>query len=332
MNRIVILLLVSIAACSLTLCTSDAADPPGKDGSPGKDSAAKDRPQPKRTAPPTKWDAKVLDVFFPDARQVLVGERPQYATMRAGSAGKNNEATAGGAADALGTWSKLISAETIQDEVKALSPLLADDVKTPQGFIGGAFKKSRKTLSELAAIFAIINEYDKDVRWKSQAAAARDLFARAGYNCKAATDNTFKEAKKCNEDLAALLRGDSITSPPNAEPKNDWGKVANLLPLMSRLELAQRDRIAPATSTASDFKKNSRQIAHEAEIVAALAETIARPGMDNAEDEKFRGYAKALKASAVDLRAAVDRDNYEAGNKAAGVMLKSCASCHADFR
>jgi cytochrome c556 len=128
------------------------------------------------------------------------------------------------------------------------------------------------------------------------------------------------------------VRGESIAPPSSVEPKNEWGKIANLAPLMSRLEMAQQNRIAPATSNAGDFKKNSPQLVHEAEIVAALGEAIARPGMDNADDEKFRGYARALQKSALDLRQAVNDSNYDAARAAAGVMKKTCDSCHGDFR
>ncbi len=294
--------------------------------------AAEADKKPKGEPPPEKWDKRVLDTFFPDAREALVGPRPDYRK----SAGKTGDGSKPGdensAAGGAFAWSKIISADTLQDEVKSLGPQLAEEVKTPQVFLGGANKKARQTLSLLAAVFAVVNDYDGEVKWKKQAAAARDLFARAGYNCKAATDNTFKEAKNRNDDLAALVRGESIAPPSAVEPKNEWGKVANLAPLMSRLEMAQQNRIAPATSNAGDFKKNAQQLVHEAEIVAALGEAIARPGMDNADDEKFRAYAKTLQKSALDLRQAVNDSNYDAGRAAAGVMKKTCDSCHGDFR
>src|SRR5262245_35232673 len=202
-------------------------------------SPAKDQ----RAAPPTKWESRVTDTFFPDARAVLVGPRPETLSSTASksqSAGNGQQAVSGQQL-AVGAptfaWSKLITAETLQDEIKSLAPLLADDVKTQQAFLGGANKKSRRTLSMLAAAFAIINEYDADVKWKGLAPAARDSFAKAGFNCKAATEQTFREAKGRSDDLAALLRGESPTPPTDVEPKNQWGKVANLSPLMSRLEL-----------------------------------------------------------------------------------------------
>src|SRR5205814_8374074 len=123
-----------------------------------------------------------------------------------------------------------------------------------------------------------------------------------------------------SDDLTGMLRGEQVAAPASVEPKNDWGKISNLSPLMIRLEMAQQNRIAPATANSGDFKKNASQLVHEAEIVAALAEAISRPGMDNADDDKFRGYAKTLQKSALDLREAVSNSNYDSARTAAGVM------------
>jgi cytochrome c556 len=302
-------------------------------------------PVPKNTqaAPPAQWDSRVTDVFPSNPQAALNGPQPAWMTAvltgHGNTVAKNNASGAAGqggnsASVASGgalPWSKIISADTLQDEIKSLQPLLAEDVKTQPEFLGGAYKKSRKTLSLLAVAFSIINEYDGDVKWKSQAPLARDLFARSGYNCKASTEQTYRDVKQRSEDLATLLSGETLSG-PKAEATNDWGKVSNLLPLMSRLELAQRDRIAPWTSNAADFKKNAAPLTHESEVIAAVAEAISRPGMENADDEKFRGYAKALQKSALDLHDAVNDGNYTAANSAAGTLSKACANCHNDFR
>jgi cytochrome c556 len=330
------IILISIAAF--------AATPVAMAENAGKSADESNGSKEHLAAPPTKWESRVTDTFFPDAREVLVGPRPPWMTAvatGAAKAGKNapqiaggspSGNSAGGLTDAgAASWSKLISADALQDEIKTLGPLLADDVKTQQGFLGGAYKKSRRTLSLLAAAFAIINDYDGDVRWKSQAAVARDLFARSGLNCKASTEQTYRDVKQRSDDLAALLRGETVEG-PKADSTNDWSKVANLLPLMSRLELAQHDRIAPWTSSGGDFKKNAAALEHESEMVAALAEVISRPGMENADDEKFRDYAKSLQKSAIELRQAVNNDNYDSARTAAGTLSKACANCHSDFR
>jgi hypothetical protein len=310
---------------------------------PDKPKTDSDSQKEQFAAPPTKWDSRVNEVFFPDARAVLVGPRPAALTAAiTGGAkpGDHSQQLAGGSASANSpggkdtgpaTWSKLISADALQDEIKSLAPQLADDVKTQQAFLGGAYKSSRQTLSLLAAAFAIVNEYDGDVRWKNQAAAARDVFARSSYNCKASTEQTYRDVKQRSEDLAALLRGETLQS-SKGEATTDWGKVADLSPLMFRFQTAQRDRIAPWTADAGSFKKNVAAINHEAELLAAMAEVISRPGMENADDEKFRSYAKSLQKSALELQRAVNDDNYAAARTAAGALSKACANCHADYR
>jgi cytochrome c556 len=288
--------------------------------------------------PPTKWDSRVTDTFFPDARKALNGERPKWLSPNAAalSSGKTGgeKPSAAGDDTAVGAfaWSKLVSPESLADEVKSLNTELIDEVKTQQAFLGGANKKSRRTLSMLAVTFGIINEYAGEVKWKAQAIAARDLFSRAGFNCKAATEQTFREAKQRSDDLSGLLRGESIKATSSAETSNEWSKIADRAQLMSRLELAQRDRIAPWTANSGEFKKNAAALRHEAEIVAALAEVVSRPGYDYADDEKYRGYAKSLQQSALELRTAIQNENYESAHTAAGTLSKACANCHGDFR
>src|SRR5437868_5717131 len=76
--------------------------------------ASKDKGAP----PPEKWESRVTDVFFPDVRAVLVGPRPDYkkaAASKGVAGGDGNAANAGGTF----AWSKIISADTLQDEIKA---------------------------------------------------------------------------------------------------------------------------------------------------------------------------------------------------------------------
>lgn len=306
--------------------------------------AAEPAPQKeKRAAPPVKWDQNVTDVFFPDARTALNGPRPNYGTGNAtgstagasSTASDHSEGPGATAADSPGSsfgWSKLISPETLQDEIKSMQPLLAADVKTKQVFLGGSYKNARRSFSVLAASFAIIEEFDKDIRWKNQAAAARDLFARAGFNCKTATEQSFNEAKLRSQDLTSLLQGETVSPPSSVEPKNQWDKVANRAPLMTRLELAQQERIAPWTANAADFKKNSAAVQHEAEIIAAIAQVLTREGQDDASDEAYVNFAKSMQQAAVEIAEAAKTGNADAARMAAGALGKSCSACHADYR
>src|SRR5262245_34585889 len=72
----------------------------------------------KRARPP-KWSADVSGTFFDDAREKLVGPRPEYeqtATVDASMGPDSARSTT-----AAGDWSKLIDAETVETEIKRLA-------------------------------------------------------------------------------------------------------------------------------------------------------------------------------------------------------------------
>ena len=173
----------------------------------------------KRALPP-KWDDRVRDAFFTDARATLEGERPKFGVLRriASNTGvaPNGTATPGGDSatptvpGGATAWSKIVSADTLQDEIKKYQTEVKDNVKNPSEFKGNLFKRARDDFTVLAMAFGVIGEYDGDVRWKDQAVTARDLFGQSGVNCKVATDQSFNDAKLRADDLAALIRGDTL--------------------------------------------------------------------------------------------------------------------------
>ena len=178
----------------------------------------------------------MLDAFFADARdearrhaarlRKADRRRSRRPTARESSHGRCRATTGAG-------WSKLIDAETIETEIKRLAQEVAKDVTTPGAFKGGGYKDCRRHFSVLAVLFAVAGEYDGEVRWQDVAAALRDVFARAGHNCKVGTDQTFQEATQRKQDLADLsaARG---RKRPTAERKADWAEVADRPPLMQR--------------------------------------------------------------------------------------------------
>ena len=209
---------------------------------------AKEATQPKRARPP-QWMPDVLDVFVPDARTTLVGSRPDYdksahvATAPASPTASPTEAGNPPPAAFADGWSKSIDAETIETEVKRLSQELAKTVTVPAQFKGGGYKDCRRQFSMLAALFAVAAEYDGEVRWKDAAPTIRNVFAKAGHNCKVGTDQTFQEAVRTQANLADLVAGNR-PKPSAADVKANWPQVADRPPLMQRLNIAQQDRLA----------------------------------------------------------------------------------------
>jgi hypothetical protein len=294
----------------------------------------------KRSAPPKFDPREVEQVFFPDARKALVGTRPVNRVATSDARPMDNAAdtppsatTTTAASNGAPAWSKLISAETLADEVKAYVPLLSEAVKTPGQFKGNGARDARRYFSTLATVFGIIAQFDGDVRWKSQAAGARQLFARTGFNAKSDNENVFKEAKLRLEDLAALLRGETISVPSNVEPTPSHNEeVANRPPLMWRLERAYEDSLSVWTANPVQFNKNLNAARHEAEMVAALAQIIQHPSYTDADSESYIEYAQALQKAALDLRRAVEQKDVASAGSAAGDMKKACDNCHLEYR
>lgn len=291
-------------------------------------------PKVSRALPP-KWSKAVTDVFFTDARQKLVGERPNYGTAatvaKASSPASAPTEIAPVSAAGSFAWSKLISRETIEDEIKSLQKQVSEDVTTLAKFKGGGYKAGRKEFTELALLFAIISQYDGDVRWKDKASGIRDLIARAGYNCKVGTDASYKEAKLRKDDLEQLVQGGSIST-PEGNPDAKWDKIADRPPLMQRIEQAQQQAIAPWTANSGEFSKNADALLREAELLAAMAEAIQQEGFEFADDEAYLGFARQMRDSALEVISAVKGKNYDAARAASGNIEKACSGCHEGFR
>ena len=293
---------------------------------------AKEPAKPKKGAKPPKWSADVLDVFYPDARTKLVGTRPDYQNTKAiATDAQGSNQTQQGETKNAGGWSKLIDAETIETEIKRTAAELAKVAKSPSEFKGGGYKECRRHFSVLAALFAVTAEYDGNIRWQDAAPALRELFARAGRNCKAGSDQTFQEAVQRKQDLADLIAG-TRPKAKEAERKADWTKVADRPPLMQRMNIAHEDRLKKWLAKKGEFTAHHNDVRHEAQLVAAIADIIGREGFEFADDESYAKCAQELRQAAADVSAAVETDNLEQAREAGNRMTKACADCHEGFR
>lgn len=286
---------------------------------------------PKRARPP-QFSPSVKETFFPDARQQLQGPRPARAiTTTTTPASPSKPDPAGGSGETTRGWSKLISPEVLEDEIKSRQMMLAEAVQSPLKFKGGTYQKARAQLSLLATLFAITAEHDDAVRWKREAASMRDRLSRAGFNCKVGTDQSYSEAKARLDELDGLVRGDGPAQ-DEASGEPAWPAVADRQQLMQRLEESVEGDLSRWTANAPDFSRHHDQASHEAQLVAALAEVIASKGYDSADDETYRQHASAMQRAAVHVRQAAEQHNYEQARTAVGEIKKACSNCHEGFR
>lgn len=289
----------------------------------------------KNTVPPPKWDDKLVKkTFFDDILKHVGpgqpgGKRPVAAAASSSQPGAMPAAPA--AATGGGTWSKLADAETLEAEIKNTVNALASAVENPGQFKSQHFRQARRLYSSLAVWFGVVAAYDGDIKWKDKAASLRDAIAKAGFNCKVGSDQSFQEAKGRYEDLRTLLEGGSPKLPA-AEPAAEWKNIADLTELMKRMEEAGQNHLTPWTASAAEFKSNKDKVLHEAQLLAVLSEVIKHPSYEFGADENFVKYADALRGACQEIAEGAKTDNYDKARSGAGAMSKACNGCHGDFR
>ncbi len=305
-----------------------------------------ERKKVKRAIPPTFADKEFDGIFFDDVfQQGLVGTRPANLNQPGGgqpvtpgggdggnSGGSGTDGSGGGSAGGLYAWKDIISRTAIEDEVKGLNIALQEDVTTPNKFASGGYKKARRHFTMLALLFAIISEFDGDVRWKKDAPALRDLFARAAAGAKVGSQAAYNESKLRKEDLQLVVGGGSFTATKEAEPKANWSALLDRSPLMQRLETARQLNIQPWTSSENEYKSKLDELVREANVVAAISEVLMQDGMPEAEEEDYTVHAKRMRDAAREIIASAKSQNYDQASKAVSVIGQACDLCHADWR
>lgn len=287
-------------------------------------------PLPRRAKPP-EWTDAERQIFFEDAHQMLVGDRPDFGVGQEPAAVASSETSSSGApksAAAGQPWSKIVSAETIETEIKRQSRVLTGLVRSAAAFKAGGYREAGDALAMLAVLFRTTAEHDAAARWKDQADATAGVLARAAANCKVGTDGSYRDAQQRAQQIEDLVRGSRASA---AEPVADPPPPSRVA-LMRRMEQAESEKLTAMTNSERALSRNAEDVLVEAELLAMLAVEIVRPGADDADDSDYAAYASQLQQAARDLADAAEQENYEAARQATGNISKSCIACHADYR
>jgi hypothetical protein len=291
---------------------------------------AKPKPKKAQRARAPKWDLRVLEVFFADARKEIPSVQPTVPADAPTTPESTDPMDTDPMEVVAEAWSKLISPAVLEDEIKALVPKLTASVENSRGFKGGGYKDARQQFTLAAALFGTIAQYDGEVRWKEQSAPMRDHLGAAGKNCKVGTDLSYRQAKRCAEDLADLVRGGSPEL-PQAEPSQDWAAVADRAPLMVRMETAQ-GQLGLFTSSKGEFDGNLDRVQHESQLLGVMARMLREGKYEFAEDEAYLDYARQLEDHCQKLIESVQLKQFDAAQEATSGIYKSCNNCHGDYR
>lgn len=289
-------------------------------------------PNQPRAKPPTFSDADRA-AFFDDAFSMLVGDRPDFAAAAAAIAATPSAGPGAGEAsdDDDYRWSRWISTDTLETEIKRQAQSVAAVVRSSTSFKGGGYLDARDAFSTLAVMFAVSAAHDEDARWADRAKSLAALIARAGANCKVGTDNSFREASARSEDLAELVRGGRPDTPAASE-EDDWSTLADRAPLMRRLDVALFEQLGPLTANERAFERGAEDALHQAEVLAALSEVLTFEGFIDAGDEDYDAFARNLRDAAADIARAADQEDYTPVREAFGRASKACNECHELYR
>lgn len=277
------------------------------------------------------FDASVREIFTEDARKLLEGAPADRNAQSQPAANVVKPAAQTGNSPEGEGWSKLISATTLEDEIKQQLAAVEKAVRSPSDFKGGGYKDARIAFSYLATLFGVIEQYDANVRWKKDAAALTATFARVGKNCKVGTDSAFKEARLRFDDLSDLIRGGN---PELLQPltTSAWGDIADRSPLMSQMDAILTQQLKPVTGSKSQFEKNRESIEGDGQTLVVLARIIQDASYEYGDDETYLGYAKELERQTLEFVAATRDGAVEKAQSSLAQVQQSCTKCHEDYR
>lgn len=294
----------------------------------------------KRSRPP-QFDADAFrGVFYSDVRSAVQADRPSAPELRGTASANAKTATqrmanatdaASSPAKAGGEWSQVISSTSLEDEIKRLKLQYDSVVTTPGAFRSGGFQDARRQLSVLAMLFGVISQYDGDVRWKSEAATARDLLARTAFNSKAGSVQVYNEAKLRKADLQDLVSGARLNG-RDAEAEVDWPSIVDRAPLMEYLEVVLYDHLDQLSRNPAEIDENKATLQRFAELVAVVGHVLVKEGMPEADDEDYRQLSSAMIEAALNVRAGLEQEDPDTVGIAISEISQSCDSCHEQYR
>jgi cytochrome c556 len=181
-------------------------------------------------------------------------------------------------------------------------------------------------------LFGIAGEYEGQVRWKKDAPAARDTFARTANNAKVGTQQVWQEAKQRKDELTDLVGGSSPFSGKSAEPKAAWKDVCDRSPLMQQIGLIWEPRLKPSLADKGQFTAASDQVIRDAEMMAAMGHVLAKDGMADADSDEYKRFCEALKGGAKAIVEGAKSKNYDAAAAGGAAIGRACTECHENYR
>jgi hypothetical protein len=240
------------------------------------------------------------------------------------------ETTTAPAAGGDDSWATLITAATIDEEVKSIRNFLNENVHSVGTFNSSMLMIPPKAAA-LGAVAVIVMEHPESVPWKDDAKYVRDLAKKMNSSV---LQRGAKDQKRIEELYDAVDATLSRSKPADLEepPESDsFAEVAEMRLLMMRMEEAEK-RLKTEAGNESTMGEKKAMVAHEASMMAVMAKIVSMPAYGYGDDPKFTGYANEVLKASQDIKTAAESGDFAGYESALTRVSTTCSNCHSDYK
>ena len=307
--------------------------------------------RPPRAKPPVLKESDFDGVFFADVKKQLQGDRPVPGSIANAPASNGSGTTQSGEKEGVNdstgsstttategnatgeyAWVTRMSTESIEAFVKGAKSNLDKIVSTPAKFASGAYEESRREFTLLALMFAAIEKYPTEVRWKKSAAVARHRFAKAAAASKVGSSQAFQEAKSTLQDLGDMLNGGQMPGEAAADDEANWAEAIDRSIAMQIMENGLREHLMTGISNAAEFSDKAEQLQQHVEFLAIAGEVLKLPGMPDADDKEYVKWCDQMVQNALAVSEAIKTKQLDGARSGIGLIDQTCTKCHEGYR
>jgi hypothetical protein len=278
------------------------------------------------------WDGIYFRNLF---EQGLVGPRPAVNSVigsvpseAAGAAENSHDADPN---EGQFRWNQYITAEVLENEIKALHQQLQQGITTPSRY-ATEYAETRQRFAMLSLLFAIVSQYEGQVRWQKYGALAQASFAHAAATARVGTIQSYQTAKSRREELGELIRGGTLEGSESDVSDFSWPEVIDRVPIMIRLSSAIDETLKTGGASETVFSENLERMSHEANLVSALSQVLIQHDMPDADDQDYSKHALTMNQAAQELIEACKSKQFDPASTAINRIQQSCNNCHEAWR
>jgi len=230
-------------------------------------------------------------------------------------------------------WSKLISAELLQEEVKVLRSSVNGKL-TSLGTYNRSYREIPVDATSLALLAHIASQHADDIGWKDQAGTIRvlaRLMVEITKSARARGRKSFVETREAFQTICQVLDGEEVSRLPAVDEEADFSSFAAITHLMKRNDHSLR-WVRASIRNPDELKANSERAQRDFTLLALTGAVIPHANYGYDGDEEFSAYAQDLTDQAKAAAVAARNGDFDELKRQHAGLQKTCTQCHSVFR